>query len=374
MACVWKHPESKFWFARYRDANGRRVNRSTQETSRRTASIMAEQWERAARNAAHGKLTRGRAKDVLDEILASTGLDPIPTATVEEVLRGWQKDVESEKSAATANRYRGVVDRLLEHLGDRANAPVTLLGTADIQSFVSQRARERAAKTASNDLRCLSAAFNRAVRLGTIDRNPCLGVEAPSGPSLERKPFSAAQVALLIEAAPNEEWRTLIRLCWFTGLRIGDAASVEWSQLDLASGTLTVRQQKTEKEIVLPLHPELQTALESIAGDEGGPLLPELSRAHVGGKLGLSAQFGKIVVAAGLDEERQTSKGGRSLARYSAHSLRHGATTALADAGVHPDIRQKITGHADARAHAVYSHHAIETLRSAVAKIPSLQS
>jgi integrase len=116
----------------------------------------------------------------------------------------------------------------------------------------------------------------------------------------------------------------------------------------------------------------LRGRLEEIAGDADGPLLPELSQERLGGKRGLSAQFGAIVRAAGLDEERQKSKSGRSLARYSAHSLRHGATTALADAGVHPDVRMQITGHSDVKSHAAYSHHSIEIRRAAVEKIPGL--
>jgi hypothetical protein len=39
---------------------------------------------------------------------------------------------------------------------------------------------------------------------------------------------------------------------------------------------------------------------------------------------------------------------------------------------VHPDIRQKLAGHADERVHQNYTHHEIETLRGAIEKIPSL--
>ena len=137
---------------------------------------------------------------------------------------------------------------------------------------------------------------------------------------------------------------------------------------------MTVRQQKTDKEILLPIHPELHSALEEAAGDAGGPILPDLASTRINGATGLSKQFGDIVVAAGLDAERRRSKGGRNLARYSAHSMRHGAASALANAGVHPDIRQKITGHSSARIHATYTHHAIETLRQAVSQIPGLTS
>jgi integrase len=374
VARVWKHPKSKFWFARFRDAENKRVNRSTGQTSRSKALILAEQWERAGRAARAGKLTRAKAKSVLDEILEQTGQEPIPSATIEEVFKDWLKEVESEKSESTSNRYRVVSGKFLEHLGPRASAPAVEITSADLQSFITARGRNRAAKTADNDLRCLAAAFNRAYRLGTIDRNPCLSVKAPEGASIARKPFDPSHVALLVAAAPSREWRTLIMTCWFTGLRIGDASTLEWKEVDLARGIITRIQQKTGGEVVIPMHPELREELEAIAGDVNGPILPELSQTKVGGKRGLSAQFGEIVLAAGLDEERQKSKSGRTLARYSAHSLRHGATSALANAGVHADIRKEITGHSDDKSHQRYTHHSVEIRREAVGKIPGLKA
>lgn len=50
MACVWKHRQSRFWFARFTDATGRRRNHSTKETSKRKALAIAKAFEAAARD------------------------------------------------------------------------------------------------------------------------------------------------------------------------------------------------------------------------------------------------------------------------------------------------------------------------------------
>jgi hypothetical protein len=50
------------------------------------------------------------------------------------------------------------------------------------------------------------------------------------------------------------------------------------------------------------------------------------------------------------------------------------SVSALANAGVVSELRQKLSGHADERSHATYTHHELETLRAAVAKLPAMPS
>jgi integrase len=45
----------------------------------------------------------------------------------------------------------------------------------------------------------------------------------------------------------------------------------------------------------------------------------------------------------------------------------------MANAGVAVEVRQKFTGHASAEMNARYTHHEIETLRAAAAKVPTFR-
>jgi integrase len=56
------------------------------------------------------------------------------------------------------------------------------------------------------------------------------------------------------------------------------------------------------------------------------------------------------------------------------HALRHSFTSGLANAGVAPELRMKLTGHSSERVHRGYSHHDMEVLKAAMAKLPSLNS
>ena len=85
MAFVWKHPESVYWFARFRDERGVKVNRSTKQRDRKKAAEVARTLEHAANLARQGNLTQERARALLSEILERTSdsTESIRSETVE---------------------------------------------------------------------------------------------------------------------------------------------------------------------------------------------------------------------------------------------------------------------------------------------------
>jgi site-specific recombinase XerD len=78
---------------------------------------------------------------------------------------------------------------------------------------------------------------------------------------------------------------------------------------------------------------------------------------------------------AGIDQQQVKGKGGkqgRKFSKLSFHSLRHTFTSALANAGIPPEVRQKLTGHADAGRHQKYTHLELQPLKQAIATLPSV--
>ena len=65
---------------------------------------------------------------------------------------------------------------------------------------------------------------------------------------------------------------------------------------------------------------------------------------------------------------------GRATNSKTFHGLRHSFVSSLLNAGVPQDVRQRLAGHSTAAVHAIYSHHELEALRSAVAKLPSIDA
>jgi integrase len=76
-------------------------------------------------------------------------------------------------------------------------------------------------------------------------------------------------------------------------------------------------------------------------------------------------------IAAGVMREKQGAAG-RNLSALSFHSLRHSFNSALANAGVSQELRQKLTGHASEAMNRLYTHHELEVIRGAVQSLPRL--
>jgi hypothetical protein len=139
MATIHRLPHTKYWYASYR-AGGRQHLRSTKQTDRTKATGVAIQYEKAAKLADAHILTEAQARDVLNDILKATApSEELRTPKIAVFLTDWLESKEAAKSAGTGARYRHIVEKFIEHLGDRAKRPLSALAPSDIQSFLTKR-------------------------------------------------------------------------------------------------------------------------------------------------------------------------------------------------------------------------------------------
>jgi Phage integrase family len=124
------------------------------------------------------------------------------------------------------------------------------------------------------------------------------------------------------------------------------------------------------------MHPDFAVWLSGRPRGIGkAPVFPELAGKLIAGRRGLSVQFRDIAKKAGIVGRVVTREGkGRATNSKTFHALRHSFVSALANAGVASEIRQKLAGHSDSKVHANYTHHELQTLRGAIAKLPSLKA
>ena len=325
------------------------------------------------RRAAAGQLSEAVGRDFVNRLLKASGQGgDVAGETVRDFFKNWMAGKEIGAARDTYLRYRSTVDLFLANLGKRVSLPLSAIGARDIERFRDSRLKEVGASTVSDDLKILRSAFNRARRQGSVHANVCEAVDIPKSTAQEREPFTPAEVAALVAEAPAE-WKTVILLGFFAGLRLGDAVRLTWDAVDFSKGLLTFRAQKTKRMESLPIHKVLSAHLEKIAGDKGGPISPGLTKLSIPGRSGLSRQFLDIVKKAGLDSdigEKLKGKRRRFTAK-SFHSLRHGFVTAMANQGVSKELRMKLAGHTSEDVATGYTHHEAEILRAAIGSIPS---
>jgi integrase len=375
MASIFKRPKSKYWHAGWRSAAGQFRLRSTKQTDRSKALTTALEWERVDKKLGRGEIVEGQVRQVINDILSKVGEPVIEVPSIQKWLMDWVADTEATKSEGTAQRYRGVIEGFLRSIGDRATKPLTALTPANIQSFAAKRKKQGVSKTTTIlDVKILRTALNRARRQGIIDTNPAEAVDLPKQQSVERGTFNPTEIKLLIQEAKGTEWETLIMLGFFTGARLGDCTKMEWQKLDLVNGTLRFADKKTGKTVTVPVHPELHDHLSRLASIDKAQkyVTPKMAKLGPGGRHGLSEGFKRIVVKAGLDLQTVEGTGIRNISKRTFHALRHSFTSALANAGVSPELRMKLTGHKSAAVHKGYTHLELETLKTAIKKLPSL--
>jgi integrase len=163
-----------------------------------------------------------------------------------------------------------------------------------------------------------------------ITEVPPRGVLSGSGQRATPYLYSQADIDALCAAASTlrrdvrrATYRTLIRLLAVTGMRIGEAASLDVADFDPAAGVLTVRDAKYGRTRLLPLHPTTVTALldyrQAIAEAFPAPATQALLVSGAGTRLltvNIGATFRRLVIAAGLEPRSANC-------RPRPHDLRH---------------------------------------------------
>lgn len=159
--------------------------------------------------------------------------------------------------------------------------------------------------TISKRVKTARAIFARGVRWRMLTENPLADLKAGKQTNPARKVFvSRDAIAKVMDTAPDAEWRLLIALSRFAGLRVpSEALALTWSDVDWERSRLRIRCSKTEHhegagERVVPLFPEVRPHLQAVfdAAPEGSTFV--ISRYRNGSNP--NPQLRRLIRRAGL--------------------------------------------------------------------------
>jgi integrase len=382
MASIHKDPRGKspYWYCAYALPNGKRVFRSTKLKDHDKAQEFCRTLARASRIGSNGNLTEARARELISEIVENTLGEPLKFYTAEEWLRSWLEAKKTAKSNGTYLKYRHTIDSFIASLGPKAKHNLNQVTPRDVQRFRdAELAAGKHPSTCNYAVKHLRIPFNVARRQGLIMHNPADAVEM-----IDRKEeqankgtFDIEQLQALLKAAPSTDWRGAILLAFYTGARLQDVANMRWKSVDLQEQLISFRAGKTGENVTVPMHSELHAYLLELPAPDSSKacLFPSLAGKRTSGRSGLSMAFSRIMQKARVKGEviRERTGKGRTINALSFHSLRHSFNSVMANAGVSQEVRQKLTGHASAEMNKRYTHHELEPLRAAIAKIPSVE-
>jgi integrase len=384
MASLRRFSGTRYWYACFRGADSRRVQRSTGEIDRRRAQKIADTFEQAAFDARRGLLVERAARKVIGEIYSIATRETLRSDTIEDFFKRWLERVKIESHYKTHQRYASITKRFIDWLGPRAQLGIAHLSSVDIVHHRDFLARQHSPATVNTSLAAIQSALSRAFDDGLVDVNECSRVprlEDDPAHKTQRRAFTPDELRAII-AVCDPEWRGMVLVGAYTGARLGDISLLRWENVDLSTRELRFTTEKTNRAQVVPISEVLHRHLLDIASsdDARAALFPRAFASRQRRVLtgALSNQFYRIMVRAGVVAARDNkSQGkGRSAARTTNalgfHSLRHYMTSQLKMSGASDSIAREIVGHESAAVSRIYSHIDMQTLRIAVDRIPDV--
>lgn len=237
------------------------------------------------------------------------------------------------KSEKTIEQYRREVSKLADVL--HKNYPD--MGVYDIRYYLAcEKERGIFDRTLENSRANLSAFFQWMTQEEIIQRNPCMTIKPIKYKDKIRYPFSAVEIDCLRSACRNKKERALIEILIASGVRVSELASMEKTDIDMATLSVHVRNGKGKKERTTYITDLAKTHLQKylMARKETGPALFYNHSGKVLLSNGIRYILKQIGERAGVDNVHP-------------HRFRRTFATGLAARGMDIQEIQKLLGHSN---------------------------
>jgi integrase len=277
------------------------------------------------------------------------------------------------RAGDTANSRLDVFEKIMQPatLGEACNAKTLMSFRNRYAAGEGSRFGSRSPHSVVSMMATIFAAFRWAHRLALIDAVPAIPRYRP--PSKKRfskgRPISQEEFQRMIEATigvikmgTDDEWQTLLRGLWESGLRLGELLGMSWDDAKSIrphfpeSGLPTIvipgAAQKNREDDEIPMLPGFAAILAAITSRSGPIFLPSLPKRprldYVSKIVSAIGKASGVTVADGTGEQ---SESGSRTKDYqppkfaSAHDLRRSLADRLERAGLHPAIIGRIMRH-----------------------------
>lgn len=207
---------------------------------------------------------------------------------------------------STSAAYKQAEGSLIEHF--KRERTLESITTSDADKWKKALLESGlATATVAKRINVAKAIFRKAVRWGMIPASPLADLKPGSQVNAARAFHVPAEwMPRILEECPDDQWRAVIALVRFAGLRCpSEVMLLRWGDINWGRGRLTVRSPKTEGHgeghaaRMVPIAPELKPILLSLfnSAEPGAEaVIPKLRDAG----MNLRTTFEKIIQRAGL--------------------------------------------------------------------------
>lgn len=312
---------------------------------------------------------RSVVEGILDAIYADKPReDAVPLSSVWPIYEDWMQGKAKSLSHHALAYRRNSVARFVAWADGRKCKTMDDVDVSVTRAYVASiRSSGRTNKTVRDLASMLSSVWTAVGQIRPGIHNPWkAAIPDKDGSSVSRSPFSVEEEARVLAAAKDvgHGWWLASMISRWTGLRYGDVARLDWSQIDLSARTLSVTPSKTARHgvaVLLPIADPLYSALcLTPKRKREGAVLPDHCAAY---PAEFKPPFADVLRKAGLGDSSV----------FTFHSWRHTFRTRLADAGVSDDAARRLGGWTNLGMAAHYDHSAhLPELRAAISAMQSV--
>lgn len=211
----------------------------------------------------------------------------------------------------------------------------------------------------------LKSFFTALMPYSRAKENPMLTVERQHGSKANKRRNLTEEELKAILTQSTGELRLLLWIGATTGLRLGDAVTLQWKQINFTKKCIQVRTRKTQTDVVCPLSDVVINIL-SGSKEKTGYIMPESAEKY----LDKSKQphfiesIQQFFRACGIQIHKEGTGAGtgkRAVVEVGYHSLRHSFATLCAEIGEGTSTTRLLLGHSKEDMTFYYQHNSTKT-------------
>jgi integrase len=228
-------------------------------------------------------------------------------------------------------------------------------------------------------VRFLELLFRVLKEPARLSGNPWEGIQRKRVVNESRRELTTDELKTVCTAASGE-MRLLFAVGIYTGLRMGDAATLRWAEVDLRRRIIRRIPGKVARRnprpVIIPIHPSLAAVLsDPPEGERGDYVLPDTAALYLRDTSATSKRIHDHFEACGVKTHRRGTGEGtdkRAVVEVGFHSLRHTFVSLCRESNAPLAVVEAIVGHSNPAMTRHYTHVSELAAAHAVNGLPAV--